>query len=72
MGPMVMRAPGAPVANRFIACSSTTWLSSGMRMPVMVVSLTALVVLFFDLIAPAATRRLLAVLAAAIGLVPGG
>jgi NADH-quinone oxidoreductase subunit N len=51
----------------FIAPGDVTAL-----LPVSIVALTALVVLCFDLVAPAATRRLLAVLVAAIGLVAAG
>jgi NADH-quinone oxidoreductase subunit N len=41
-------------------------------LPATIVALTALVALFFDLIAPAATRRILAVVVAAIGLIAAG
>jgi NADH-quinone oxidoreductase subunit N len=41
-------------------------------LPVTIVALTALVALFFDLLAPAATRRMLAVAVATIGLVGAG
>jgi NADH-quinone oxidoreductase subunit N len=41
-------------------------------LPATIVALTALVGLFFDLLAPAATRRILAVTVAAIGLVAAG
>ena len=41
-------------------------------MPATIVALAALVALFFDLLVPAATRRLLAVLVGAIGLIGAG
>ncbi|HEV8021215.1 MAG TPA: hypothetical protein VGP41_08155, partial [Candidatus Lustribacter sp.] len=41
-------------------------------LPAAIVALTALVALFFDLLVPAATRRLLAVAVATIGLVAAG
>ena len=41
-------------------------------LPASIVALTALVALFFDLLVPAATRRLLAVIVAAIGLIAAG
>jgi NADH-quinone oxidoreductase subunit N len=41
-------------------------------LPATIVALTALVALFFDLVVPAATRRLLAVAVATIGLVAAG
>ena len=41
-------------------------------LPATIVALTALVALFFDLLVPAATRRILAVLVAAIGLIAAG
>ncbi len=44
----------------------------GALLPVTIVALTALVALFFDLLVPAATRRLLAVIVAAIGLIAAG
>ena len=44
----------------------------GAVLPATIVALTALVALFFDLLAPAATRRVLAVLVAAIGLIAAG
>ena len=44
----------------------------GALLPATIVALTALVALFFDLLAPAATRRILAVLVAAIGLAGAG
>jgi NADH-quinone oxidoreductase subunit N len=44
----------------------------GALLPAAIVALTALVALFFDLLVPAATRRLLAVLVGAIGLIAAG
>jgi NADH-quinone oxidoreductase subunit N len=44
----------------------------GALLPTTIVALTALVALFFDLLAPAATRRILAVVVAAIGLIAAG
>jgi len=44
----------------------------GAILPATIVALAALVALFFDLVAPAATRRVLAVVVAAIGLVAAG
>jgi NADH-quinone oxidoreductase subunit N len=44
----------------------------GALLPVTIVALTALVALFFDLLVPAATRRVLAVLVAGIGLIAAG
>jgi NADH-quinone oxidoreductase subunit N len=44
----------------------------GALLPVTIVALTALVALFFDLLVPAPTRRLLAVAVATIGLVAAG
>jgi NADH-quinone oxidoreductase subunit N len=44
----------------------------GAVLPAAIVALSALVALFFDLLAPAATRRTLAVLVAAIGLIAAG
>jgi NADH-quinone oxidoreductase subunit N len=44
----------------------------GALLPTTIVALTALVALFFDLLAPAATRRILAIVVAAIGLVAAG
>ncbi len=44
----------------------------GAVLPAAIVALSALVALFFDLLVPAATRRTLAVLVAAIGLIAAG
>jgi NADH-quinone oxidoreductase subunit N len=44
----------------------------GAILPAAIVALCALVALFFDLLVPAATRRVLAVLVAAIGLIAAG
>ena len=52
--------------------SFATAADIGALLPTTIVALTALVALFFDLIVPAATRRLLAVAVAAIGLVAAG
>ena len=41
-------------------------------LPASIVALTALVALFFDLLAPAATRRALAIVVATIGLIAAG
>ncbi len=49
-----------------------TATDAGALLPATIVALTALVALFFDLLVPAATRRLLAVLVAAIGLAGAG
>ena len=47
-------------------------LDFGALLPAAIVALSALVALFFDLLVPAATRRTLAVLVAAIGLLAAG
>jgi NADH-quinone oxidoreductase subunit N len=54
------------------ASSFPTAADLGALLPVTIVALTALVALFFDLFVPPATRRVLPVLVAAIGLVAAG
>jgi NADH-quinone oxidoreductase subunit N len=54
------------------AINFPTAADAGALLPATIVALTALVALFFDLLVPAANRRVLAVLVAAIGLAGAG
>ena len=67
------RSPrGSPLSPAINFGAFATQADVGALLPATIVALTALVAVFFDLLAPAATRRLLAVAVAAIGLVAAG